>query len=89
MEERTRPVDVISLCSAEGEIRPLRLQVEDEEKQLLRVDIEDVVSVNEIPHIGIEAHVFLCWGRIHGRRRLLELRYTFRSHSWELLRIVN
>lgn len=89
MEERTRPVEVISLCSAEGEIRPLRLQVEDEEKHLLRVDIENVVSINEISHIGIEAHVFLCWARIYGRRRLLELRYTFRTHSWELLRIVN
>ena len=32
------PVDVISMCSADGDIRPLRLRMEDEEHQLLRID---------------------------------------------------
>ena len=38
------PVDVISMCSAAGEIRPLRLRMEDEAHQLLRVDIEEVAA---------------------------------------------
>ena len=32
---RNQPVDVISVCSAGGEIRPLRMRMEDEEHQLL------------------------------------------------------
>ena len=35
---RNCPVDVISVCNTQGEIRPLRFQLEDEEHQLLRVN---------------------------------------------------
>ena len=55
MEQRMCPVDVISVCSADGEIRPLRLQLIDEEKQMLRINIEQVISVEEITHVGVEA----------------------------------
>ena len=45
MEQKICPVDVISVCSASGEIRPLRLRLEDEAHQLLRIDIDEVVSL--------------------------------------------
>ena len=37
MEQNVCPVDVIAMCSASGEIRPLRLRMEDEAHQLMRV----------------------------------------------------
>ena len=82
------PVDVISMCSAGGEIRPLRFRMEDEEHQLLRIDIEEVVSCRLIQYVGIEAQIFLCRATVKGRRTLFELRYSIRSHSWCLLRKV-
>ena len=48
MEQRICPVDVISMCSADGQIRPLRLRMEDEDRKLLRVDIDEVISVKQI-----------------------------------------
>ena len=54
MKQKICPVDVISVCSASGELRPLRLQLEDEEHQLLRIDIDEVVSVKEVPYVGVE-----------------------------------
>ena len=30
MEQEIRPVDVISMCSADGQIKPLRLRMEDD-----------------------------------------------------------
>ena len=83
------PVDVISVCSADGSIKPLRLRMEDEEHQLLRIDIEEVISCKEIQYVGIEAHVFLCRATVRQREWLFELRYTIRTHSWCLLRKVN
>ena len=47
MEQKVYPVDVISMCSASGEIRPLRLRLEDEEHQLLRIDIEEILSTKD------------------------------------------
>lgn len=82
------PVDVISMCSAGGEIRPLRFRMEDEDHQLLRIDIDEIISCKPIQYVGIEAQIFLCRATVKGKRTLFELRYTIRSHSWCLLRKV-
>lgn len=82
------PVDVISVCSADGTIKPLRLRMEDEEHQLLRIDIEEVISSKEIQYVGIEAHVFLCRATVRGKESVFELKYTIRSHNWCIMRKV-
>ena len=85
---RNCPVDVISVCSADGSIRPLRLRMEDEEHQLLRIDIDEVISVKEIQYVGIEAHVFLCRATVREREWVFDLKYTIRTHCWCILRKV-
>lgn len=88
MSKENCPVDVISVCSANGDIRPLRFRMEDEKHQLLRVDIDEVVSCRPIQFVGIEAQIFLCRAMIKGKQSLFELRYTIRSHTWCFLRKV-
>lgn len=82
------PVDVISVCSASGDIRPLRLRMEDEQHQLFRIDITEIVSMKEVQYVGIEAHVFLCRAMVQGKEWLFELKYTIRTHTWCLMRKV-
>ena len=79
---RNQPVDVISVCSADGQIRPLRLRMEDEEHQLLRVDIDEIISMKPIQYVGIEAQIFLCKAVVKGKEWLFELKYTIRTHNW-------
>ena len=88
MKQKNKPVDVIAMCSAAGDIRPLRLRMEDEHHQLLRIDIDEVISVKEIQYVGIEAHVFLCRATVGQKEWVFELRYTIRTHSWCILRKV-
>ena len=88
MEQNICPVDVISMCSANGDIRPLRFRMEDEQHRLLRVDIEEVISSKFIQYVGIEAQIFLCRATVRGKKWLFELRYTIRTHTWCLLRKV-
>lgn len=88
MEQKICPVDVISVCSANGDIRPLRMRMEDENHGLLRVDIDEVISMKPVQFVGIEAHIFLCRATVEGRRWLFELKYTIRSHNWCFLRRV-
>ena len=88
MGDSIQPVDVISMCSAIGDILPLRLRMEDEHHQLLRIDIEEIISSKKIQYVGIEAHVFLCTAQVKGRQWLFELKYTIRSHCWCLQRKV-
>ena len=82
------PVDVICAYSAGGDIRPLRFRMESEEHQLLRVDIDEIISCREVQYVGIEAQIFLCKARILGKETLFELKYTIRTHNWCLLRKV-
>lgn len=89
MEPIGRPVDVISVCSAAGEIRPLRIQMVDEERQLLRINIEQIVSTEEIEYVGAEAKIFLCRATIWERKWLFELKYNIRAHSWCLMRKIH
>ena len=88
MELSVCPVDVISVCSANGDIRPLRIRIEDEAHQLLRVDIDEVISIKPVQYVGIEAHIFLCRATVRGKKWLFELKYTIRSHCWCFLRRV-
>ena len=83
--EGKRPVDVISLCSAAGDIRPLRLRLEDERQELRRVDVIEVVSVKQIPYVGAEAYLYVCRVNSEGKPGLVELEYGIRSHTWRLL----
>jgi hypothetical protein len=87
VEQRMRSVDVISVCTADGQIRPLRLQLQDEQHQLLRINIDEIVSRKEITHVGAEAQIFLCRARVWEKSWLLELKYLFRSHTWQLQKI--
>ena len=89
MENKMCPVDVISMCSADGKIRPLRLRMERDDHQLIRVDIEEVISVKQVQYVGIEAYVFLCRATIDQKRWLFELKYTIRTHVWCLHRSVS
>ena len=82
------PVDVISVCSADGKIKPLRLRMEDESHGLLRIDIHEVISMRPIQYAGIEAMVFLCSAFVSDRQWLFELKYTIRTHTWCMYRRV-
>ena len=88
MESHKCPVDVISICSAGGDIRPLRLRMEDEAHQLLRVDIDEIVNIRQVQYVGIEATVYLCRATVRQKKWLFELKYTIRTHTWSLLRKV-
>ena len=79
---QSKPVDVISVCSADGEIRPLRFRMEDDRHQLLRIDITEIVSMRAVQYVGIEAQIFLCKAVVEGKRWLFELKYTIRTHNW-------
>lgn len=89
MEQNDHPVDVIAVCNADGQIRPLRLQFEDECRQRLRINIDQILSTREIHHVGAEAHIYVCRARVWDRTWTFELKYHIRSHNWSLLRRIS
>ena len=88
MDGKIHPVDVIAMHSANGDIRPLRLRMENEAHNLIRIDIDEIISCKEVQYVGVEARIFLCKAVVGERKWLFELKYTIRSHSWCLMRSV-
>lgn len=86
MEART--IDVIAVCNADGSFRPLRFRYEDEEHQLRRVKVDEVLCCKPIEYVGVEAFLYTCRSVDHEREHLYELKYTVRSHVWRLFRVL-
>lgn len=82
--ERTT-VDMIALTSADGQVRPLRFRVRDAAGELIRVDVDEVVSRKETPYVGVEAYTYVCRATSRQRQLLVELKYYIRAHTWYVL----
>ena len=80
------PIQVISVCSADGALQPLRFRFEDEEHAMHIVNVLEVVDVRAVSYVGIEAFRYLCKAEEDGLRHLFELNYAVRAHRWALLR---
>lgn len=78
-------VDMISLCSADGQVLPLRFRVKNAVGELVRVDIDEIVSKKEIPYVGVEAYTYVCRATSGQRRLMVELKYYVRAHTWYVL----
>jgi hypothetical protein len=76
------------MCSADGQIRPLRFRMEDDDHQLLRIDIDEIISCRQVQYVGIEAQIFLCKAFVNEKQWLFELKYTIRTHCWCFFRRV-
>lgn len=76
------PADVISLCEANGQLRPLRIRYVDEQQQYQKLDIEAILRRDVVRFTGAEAEQFLCRATVEGTPRLFWLRYSLRNHSW-------
>ena len=85
MERGAQSVDVICICNADGEIRPLRLRLADERTGWVRVDIDQILRIDRDVRFGSESITFLCGGQVNDRRRLFSIKYAVRSHVWSLL----
>lgn len=85
MKQIIQPVDVITLCEADGHIRPLRVRFMDEEQLYRKLDVEKILRQDEIRRTGAEAQLFLCRATVGDSVWLFELKYVLRSHSWFIL----
>lgn len=86
MARQTWPVDVISVCHTDGRIRPLRLRLEDETRQILRMNVDEVLDTREITHVGAEATIYVCRAVLWDKPWTFELKYSIRNHTWTLYR---
>lgn len=79
-------IDVIALCGADGELRPLRIRAVEETGETITGNVQQIIARKENNRISIESIIYLCRLSFDGRSVVVELKYHIRSHSWYLTR---
>ena len=77
-------VDMISVCSADGSLLPLRFRFEDRDQGIRRVQVLEVLACREIKYVNVEAYEYTCRTKSEDREELMRIRYAVRSHRWSL-----
>ena len=81
-------VDMISVCNADGSLRPLRFRFADRDQTIRRVQVLEVLACREIKYVTVEAYEYTCRARTEERETLVRVRYAIRTHRWSLHRRV-
>ena len=77
-------VDMISVCNADGSLQPLRFCFEDQNQQMQRFQVLEILACREIKYVTVEAYEYTCRVRADEQESLARLRYAIRSHRWSL-----
>lgn len=89
MQTNNIPVEAISICNTMGDIRPMRIRLEDENHQLIILNVNEIIYCKECNFSGIISYRYACKVTMHGVDRVIELMYNVQSHKWTILKIVN
>ncbi|WP_139905587.1 hypothetical protein [Clostridium thermarum] len=87
MRTVAKPIDVVAWFTKEGEPRPVRFRVTNEEES------ETVIKVDKILYREIEKLagnpmlVFRCQGEVNGVEKVYELKYELLTCRWMLFKI--
>lgn len=82
------PIQMISVCDVDGELRPLRFRFEDAEHRLRVVKVAEILVSKELNYVGVQCFQYLCRAVSNERELLFELRYAVRAHQWTLYRLI-
>ena len=83
------PIDIISFCNTLGEIKPMRIRLENEAHERITADITEIAYRKEIKPAGLTILIYGCRLMLFGEEHLIELHYHLDSHKWTLFRVVS
>ena len=86
MGKESRPVEMISVCSTEGKLMPVRFRFENGAHEIQIAHILEIVCTKDICYVGVEEILYVCKVRVAEREHLLELKYMVQTHRWVLFR---
>ena len=81
-----KPIKMIAVFDEKGFPNPLRFRVE-ENGSWQTVNVDNIVSIEQIRPAGMEAIVFVCQSEIVGSLKQYEVIYRIKPHQWELYKI--
>lgn len=75
-------VQMISCTDTDGKITPMRFRFRDRSGELVRIDIDRVLSTDQ--KRGSLGANFICTASLYGTQRTFRLRYNYYAHEWRM-----
>lgn len=82
-----KSVDMISLSSSKGEIRPLKFRIQEDSGESRIVKIDRIISKKEEKIAGNRMLVFTVQSVMDGMERVYEMKYEILTSRWYLYKL--
>lgn len=87
MKVIAQPIEVVSYTDSKGNIKPLRLRLQNEDETLKVIKVDKVI-IKEIEKLaGNTMFVFKCQSLIDNVMKLFEIKYDLKTCKWMLYKI--
>lgn len=87
MKVLAKPIEVISYTNGNGELRPLRLRIQLEDKTLKVIKVDKVITKDIEKLAGNNMIVFKCQSLIDNMEILFEIKYELNTCRWILFKM--
>ena len=83
------PIQIISVFSTLGDIKPLFFRLENEDHTIQTVKIDRILAHKETSINGIKEIRYTCEATIFEQTKLFTITYNIASHKWRLFQMLN
>lgn len=87
MKIMSKPIEVISYTDNNGELKPLRFRIQLEDKSVMVVKIDKIITKEKEKLAGNNMLIFKCQSLIDNIEMLFELKYELSTCRWILYKI--
>ena len=87
MKILAEPIEAAVWFRSKEKPHPVKFRDSDRDGRIQRINVDKVVSVEEIKTAGIRAFVYRCQSEIDGIEKVYELKYLVGECRWELYKM--
>lgn len=86
MKAINKPVEMISWSSADGEVKPIKFKIEDDDG-VKTIKVGQIIRVDKIKLSGKTVLCYTCTSTVDDIERLYELRFFPETMQWVIYKI--
>lgn len=87
MKILAEPIEAAVWFKSKEKPHPVKFRYSDGAGLVRKVNVDKIISVDEIKTAGIRAFVYRCQSEIDGSMKLYELKYLVSDCRWELYKM--
>lgn len=82
-----KPIEVISYCDMQGNIKPMKFRFQDDDNCWINVKVDKIMKRDIEKLAGYKMLVYTCVSNIEGVQKIYELKCEIDSSKWLLFKI--